>query len=393
MDRAGRLDLIAVCNLTDGKCRLMGTKLCLPAWICAICSSLAPSLGQEIAVSNESAAVEEMVIQDRAYFRSVLAADRFASDLFGDIDDKKFLLAFETSLNASAYLRGEIPLDSTRAPDVTSPYSIYRNPTFIDNLKKLISAASEEIRLTGRTRFRIRHGYPTLSFPDCVAVGSKSHWCCSGTLVAPNVVVSAGHCEKLEDCSSWVYFGADVCTPGQTARVVARHVHEDYSTPDDRTKNDLMVLILEHDMNSIVPRRFATTEMFERAGSVRLVGFGNTDAAGTLGYGLRRFVDVGIVSWSCEQPKVQRDFGCFPDLEFVAGKKGLDKDSCTGDSGGPAYVLDGDEWYLAGAVSRGTRCQPPKSDCPTCGDGAVYERIDRFAEWIRAIPGGHWPSD
>ena len=77
-------------------------------------------------------------------------------------------------------------------------------------------------------------------------------------------------------------------------------------------------------------------------------------------------------------------YGCDVGLELVAGRPLLARDSCTGDSGGPFYVLDktGNQWLLAAATSRAT-----DSSMSSCGDGGVYVRVDRYRGWIDAIPG------
>ena len=67
-------------------------------------------------------------------------------------------------------------------------------------------------------------------------------------------------------------------------------------------------------------------------------------------------------------------------LLFISFFKG--KDSCGGDSGGPASyhkgnVTDSEPWFQIGIVSHG-----PKQ-CGTHGIPGVYIRIDRFTDWIQ----------
>ena len=80
-------------------------------------------------------------------------------------------------------------------------------------------------------------------------------------------------------------------------------------------------------------------------------------------------------------------YGCDKGLEIVAGRPLLQRDSCTGDSGGPFYVEDkAKRWHLAGATSRAT-----DSAQNNCGDGGIYVRIDRYLDWIESIPGVSLP--
>jgi secreted trypsin-like serine protease len=128
----------------------------------------------------------------------------------------------------------------------------------------------------------------------------------------------------------------------------------------------------------VAPREIAREAMLAGAASVRLAGYGTTDVEGTVGYGRRRVVDVPLAS-------TDEKYGADPECEFVAGAPFLDRDACTGDSGGPAYVEGDDGWYLAGATSRATR-----STFRRCGDGGIYTWVRAYARWIRDVPGGHW---
>jgi secreted trypsin-like serine protease len=118
--------------------------------------------------------------------------------------------------------------------------------------------------------------------------------------------------------------------------------------------------------------------MLTSAFTVRLAGFGNTDVFSGGGYGRRRMVDVPLAS---SDPV----FGADLETEFVAGAPFLDRDSCNGDSGGPAYLESDGVWYLAGATSRATA-----SAIRPCGDGGIYTRVGVFEDWVRSVPGGHW---
>ena len=75
-------------------------------------------------------------------------------------------------------------------------------------------------------------------------------------------------------------------------------------------------------------------------------------------------------------------FGAHVEYEFVAGAPFLDRDSCNGDSGGPAYVKADGAWYFVGATSRATA-----STVRPCGDGGIYVRVGAFQDWIRSVPG------
>jgi secreted trypsin-like serine protease len=317
------------------------------------------------------------------------AAEHLARLMVGE-DDERFLLVVQSLINVMDGFRA-VPNDkqrdharsvlahsakphvsparSGRRAALTRPTgppadSIYTDPVFLENAKKLIS-----------DRDRIVGGIATSEYRDCVAIGSKDDWCCTGTLVAPNVVVTAGHCHG--GCSDRVFVGDDVEQPkaGKVIEVSNAVRHPDYD--DETLAHDLSVLVLAEDAD-VTPRPLAEEGALEEAGTVRLAGYGNTDVDSMGGYGLRRMVDVPLAS---NDPK----FGADPDTEFVAGAPFLDRDSCNGDSGGPAYVQAGDRWYLVGATSRAT-----ESAIRRCGDGGIYTRVAAYEEWIRSIPGGRW---
>jgi secreted trypsin-like serine protease len=227
----------------------------------------------------------------------------------------------------------------------------------------------------------IMGGEETAQFPDCCAVGSDEGYYCSGTLIAPNVVVTADHCH---DVTRVFLRGNNVDEPenGEVVRVVAQHSHPEV---------DLRVLVLEKEVD-VPPRHVAQGAEVEAAREAEgkkiatLAGFGTIDPNGRFGYGRKRRVDVSITSLDCSGAGHAKLYGCLPGREMVAGHRGLLLDSCSGDSGGPLYVQNEDgEYYLLGATSRGSR-----DSFTTCGDGGVYVRVDLCLDWIRQVTGAEF---
>jgi len=258
-------------------------------------------------------------------------------------------------------------------------FHIYEDRRYLKNARKLARRTLGGDRIIGGTTVGAGQ------FLDCVAVGSEAQWACTGTLIAPSVVLTAGHCASV---ATRVYLGSDVTRPGLVVRVKKRVRHPKYHVGKH---NDLLVLILEQAVQGVAPRALAAKAKIDKADDGRAVGFGATDASGTFGYGVKRQVDVPVASSDCRGKAGGHDdhtaYGCDAGLEVVAGRPLLAQDSCNGDSGGPFYILDGKAWKLAGVTSRAT-----DSAVHNCGDGGIYVRVDRYRAWIDGIPGVTLPS-
>jgi secreted trypsin-like serine protease len=317
------------------------------------------------AVASEQAAIKDLV-------RSADAAS--------GKDDRGFVQMLNegyASRTASRDRGRSLPIIAAEAP--TKSFQIHADPRYLKNSRALARRTLGGERVIG--------GVPVKppEFLDCVAVGNDAQWGCSGTLIGPNVVVTAGHCA---DYATRVFFGYDVGKKGLQVRVKRRVRHPEYH----RTKHhDLMVLILDRDVDTVPPRRIASKTRIDKATDGRVVGFGHADAAGMFGYGTKRMVDVPIATVNCQGTVAGRNdnmtYGCDRGLELVAGRPLLERDSCKGDSGGPFYVPENaTTWTLAGATSRAT-----DSAMHTCGDGGIYVRLDRYLPWIRSIPTAKLP--
>jgi secreted trypsin-like serine protease len=291
--------------------------------------------------------------------------------------DAEFVRILRASYFAShPLIRRQLPLvrrnaraiASTRGVTADPSFHIYEDARFLENARALALRTAKKLRIMGGTKVA------STSFPDCVAVGDDTDWSCTGTLIAPDVVVSAGHCAGV---ATRVFFGNDVTKKGSVVRVERAVRHPAYNKSKN---NDLLLLILEKRVKVRV-RRLAKSALIDKSTDGRAVGFGNVDATGSFGYGTKRQVDVPIASSDCLGKVSGRTdamaYGCDRDLELVAGKPLLGRDSCNGDSGGPFYVSSGKTWLLAGATSRAT-----KSAMSNCGDGGIYVRLDRYREWI-----------
>lgn len=312
--------------------------------------------------SAETTREQELDSQELKSQVVIKAARDFARSIAGE-NKVKFIHTFQIALELAKHVVNSKPAEFDTFSKMMErgvnlvPAQFYSDPTFIENAVKLIE--NENFILGGT---------PTTGFPECVAVGSPSRgWDCTGTLIAPNAVLTARHCDV--GVRQRILVGADVddATHTKLYDVIESVPHPVHNKPNE---NDLAILILKESIKGVAPAQPASDDIIKAAHSVIVVGFGSTDPDGRMGRGKKRMVEVPICSYSCAA--IDRKFGCFEGLELVA--IGVDRDSCEGDSGGPAYVEYKGRYYLAGVTSRGVGSR--------CGDGGIYVRVDKYAKWI-----------
>jgi secreted trypsin-like serine protease len=224
---------------------------------------------------------------------------------------------------------------------------------------------------------------PPGKWPDTVAVLGAAG-ACTGTLIAPDVVLTAGHCAEINPtrviANSLDYNSAS----GTSASVKSTTAY-----PNWENSYDVAVVVLTAPISGVTPRKIGTACTFQAGfvtnAQVRLVGFGSTDIQG--GGTNSRLNEVTV---TVTDPDCSKGNGCVaavsPGGEFVAG--GAGKDSCFGDSGGPVYLDTPRGPIVVGAVSRGTA-----TATTPCGDGGIYVRTDKIATWLETTTGKQIAKD
>jgi Trypsin len=186
---------------------------------------------------------------------------------------------------------------------------------------------------------------------------------CTGTLVHPLIVTTAGHCGTSHRTAT---FGETRTSPG--ARSVPIESCRVYSGPRiSGTLNDWAYCKLAMPVTDvpIAPILMGCEASILMPGQkVVVAGFGDNTDNGT-GFGTKRWVETTI-------NRVDTGRG------IQVG--GMGKAPCFGDSGGPAYVKLADgSWRVFGIDSSGTG--------DSCGAGDLMALIHPFVPWIEQTSG------
>lgn len=219
---------------------------------------------------------------------------------------------------------------------------------------------------------------PAGKWPDVAAVrDGQNEQFCTGTLIAPTVVITAQHC--IDASVKNVLLGATSLARPQDGEVI--QVTKAVGYPDGFNSFDIGIIVLSQP-STITPRPIASgwaSLEIKNGAMAPIVGFGAIDRDS------ERYIDelqeavVPITDADCSESS-----GCNaaakPAGELGAG--GMGRDTCAGDSGGPLYITSAMGTYLAGVTSRGY-----DNNMYYCSEGGIYERPDKVLPWIEQTAG------
>lgn len=228
----------------------------------------------------------------------------------------------------------------------------------IENVDTAQIAQQHSHSFSGDRALRIVNGVQTSGFK---AVGIVNNGC-TGTLIAPNAVLTAAHC--VEGNASGMSFDVG----GKSYSVEKAVIHPEYETAKDI---DLAVMILSENVTGVDPMEINRTA--PKVGQVlTLVGFGatGTPQSGHNGdFGVKHVgqtpidnVDATHIRWNYDNAS--------------------ESNTAPGDSGGPAFVTVNGQEVIAGVTSGGSQ------ENAGLGDESFDVRVDAFANWIDNIVSG-----
>ena len=226
---------------------------------------------------------------------------------------------------------------------------------------------------------------PEGTWRDTAAVLFGGEQGCTGVLVAPTVVLTAGHCtDPAEgDLPDGVLIGTNSLarpSAGETIDLtkVVFHPGGVY---------DIGLLVLAQP-STIEPRRLATgwvqSDVIDGA-PVELVGYGSIDRDGNVYIDAMQQAASTVTDAGCNRHR-GCESGARPDGEIGAGGGGID--TCPGDSGGPMYLTTDYGSFVVGITSRGY-----DDNQFFCSEGGIYVRPDKdeLVAWIEQEGGVQLP--
>jgi hypothetical protein len=217
---------------------------------------------------------------------------------------------------------------------------------------------------TGTTRAAIENGSPATAFPEAVVVTASGFLPCSGVVLAPRVVLTAGHCRSATKKYS-------VSAPNANHQTASGS--NDWTTFDGEaaTSSDTLLIFLESDIKLDVYPTIAASEV----------------AAGTPVVDVGRTLNNVITTSVYVSPTVTIE-GTGDSLGFHYNYQALPDISQDGDSGGPIELVNGAAHSVVAIVDTDTVEQNITETTPI----DLFARLDLVRDAMLQQISAH-PSD
>ncbi len=201
---------------------------------------------------------------------------------------------------------------------------------------------------------------------------------CTGTLIGPQLILTAGHCVGRRQDGITLAFGVDPMTGKYIARKsIAFKVHHLYNS--SKSLNDLALIYFKGQapqgyMPAIVaPPSFPVkaSYYFSAIGYGRYSGRTPISEKDAQGSGRLRSTDLKIYSISKDEKS------------FIVGQS-TGRGICSGDSGGPALMrLKGRDYVVGVASAVIWSGKDSMGNGNACADRSLYMNVSRYNVWIQ----------
>jgi len=201
-------------------------------------------------------------------------------------------------------------------------------------------------------------------------VNTSSSTLCSGTLIGPQVFLTAAHCVLGDtDASHYQVVGGvePLSSADWTASVTGVASNPDFDLATGAHSEGVLLLASVPPVAHLPWLASDPGGIYAPGVPFTAVGYGVTDPNQPATAGVKRSVDLAL--------------GTIDPTTFLSDSTG-GKGPCEGDSGGPALAMVNQTETLIGVISQGD---------PACGQYALYARTDADAAFISTYapePGG-----
>ena len=209
---------------------------------------------------------------------------------------------------------------------------------------------------------------------------------CTGSIIAQDLILTAAHCTGNEgDAQMAAIFRVKIGGSGPIIDIADREVSQDFWRQAGRVDSDWHDIAILR-LAEPIPAGYEIAKLQDRKSALRrgsvvtLAGYGMSvpvepiDPKVNSGSGVLRKVDQTVINAS------------YGDTEFLISLEG-NKGSCHGDSGGPALMIQGKEYFVAGVASRMTENNRVANNNDhrdfSCSKEMVYTSVAAQAAWIK----------
>jgi hypothetical protein len=193
------------------------------------------------------------------------------------------------------------------------------------------------------------------SWKGVVAISIGGQGLCTGTLIDPQLVLTAGHCSYNNPPAMEILSGSDVWSATSIARGEEIIWHPQWSGMLMEGAVDLSMIKLDRavtDIETFMVRDFPMPEIGTPA---RLVGYGEDESGQAA---IQREADTTLL-----------------DVKPGSYETGDPANTCSGDSGGPVFTEQDGKWVVTGVNSAVTGACNPIS-------GGIAVNLLGFCDWL-----------